>query len=100
MDPLASCPDGVDVLEEFADALEEQQQRGERDDALEGIDDGTPRARVGGLADRPGVGELLPAEVEEQDHCGEEEEEISDRISLGRKSKGQFQMNQSFNIIT
>ena len=80
MDPLAARPNGVEALEELRDALDEQEQRGERDDELERPDDRAPGARVRGLPDLERVIGLLPAEVEEEDHRREEEEEVADRV--------------------
>src|SRR5258708_37253811 len=80
MGPLAAGSNSVEALEELRDALDEEEERGERDDELERPDDRAPGARVRGLPDLERVIGLLPAEVEQQDHSGEEEEEVPDRV--------------------
>src|SRR5688572_20558823 len=82
MDPLAACSNGVDALEELANALDEQEESGEWNDELEGPDDRAPRTRVRGLPDLERVKGLLPAEVEQEEHRGEKEEEVPDRVDL------------------
>src|SRR4029453_14039881 len=80
MDPLAAGANSVEALEELGDALDEQEQRGEGDDEFERPDDGAPRTRVRGLPDLERVIGLLPAEVEQEDHRREEEEEVPDGV--------------------
>src|SRR6266542_4151040 len=79
----------VEALEELGDALNKQEQAGERHDRLERPEDGTPSGLVRGLVDLPGIEGLMAADCQQYGQAREEKQKIRDGIDptflAGRK---------------
>jgi hypothetical protein len=71
---------GIEALAEFGNALQRQQQAGQRHGGLEGPGDGHPRAADEALAGHEGLEEVTPAEIQEDRGEGHEHDDVADGI--------------------
>ena len=73
---------GMQALDHFGDALDQQQRQVSGTIDLERPEQRPPRRLLGGLADAEGVPGFVGADEEEQDQRRKEQSEIGDRMIM------------------
>src|SRR5262245_13833113 len=66
---------GTEALQELGDALKEEHEGRQRNDAAHGPDDGRPGARARALVDPDGLDEIIDRDEEQHRHGRQEEQE-------------------------
>src|SRR5262245_28798289 len=77
---LAPVADLVEALQRLRDALDHEQERGERDRGAERPHDGAPDAFLRALADGVRVDRALDADPHEENHDGEEQHHVRHEV--------------------
>src|SRR5258708_36484850 len=87
---LAAEADLIPALQRLRDALDHEQQRRERHRGAKRPEDRPPGRLLGGFLDLERIPGVVPADIEEGDHHGEEQQQVRDQIDHALFSLGVF----------